>query len=123
MDGTAALRTQELDFAAAEDAEGGRGIEQIVRDFEELPQQARTAKISRLDERVLSRSLLDTLLNQPAPGNAVDWPARIEKRRQKLEPYLGRLLTCIFIRLPGVYFTIEVDPHTEAIVHWEWAPG
>ena len=29
-------------------------------------------------------------------------------------------LICVFIRLPGVIYTIEIDPGTEEVIHWEW---
>ena len=34
--------------------------------------------------------------------------------------FLDQRLTCVCIRLPGIVYTIEIDPRAEKVIHWEW---
>jgi hypothetical protein len=37
-----------------------------------------------------------------------------------LSQYLDKTLICIYIRLPGVHYTIEIDPKMNRVIYWEW---
>ena len=93
-----------------------------IRQCEELPdEEVRNAQYAYIEQRRINRTLLDQLESQtPNAVGGPDWPARINRRRQALSPYCDRNLICGRDRLPGVYYTIEVDPETVRVVHWEW---
>ena len=93
----------------------------VIREFDQLPECVRKAEISRIDGRPLNRRLFTQLISQsPPPNSEAGWSSRILKREESLFPYLGKILFCALIRLPGVQYTVEVDPVARAVVHWEW---
>ncbi len=95
----------------------------IIQQFDELPESVRDAEIARIDGRPLDKNLFTQLISQsPPPNSELGWSTRILKREESLLPYLGQVLFCILIRLPGVQYTVEVDPVTKTVVHWEWQP-
>lgn len=96
----------------------------MIEKCTDIPPQVRKAELARVDERVLDDSLFRFLTQHVPPGS--DDTARsaaIQRRAEALSPYLGRTLVCVLITLPGVRYTIEVDPDEERVVHWEWQPG
>ena len=93
----------------------------VIRHFGELPQAVRNTPFSRVDRRTLDHELFTQLITQaPPPDSELGWSSRILKREETLFPYLGKVLVCVLIRLPGVEYTVEIDPVKQAIVHWEW---
>ena len=93
----------------------------VIRRFDELPKAVRLSKFTRVDERRLNHELITALLAQAAPPNCQsDWEARLQEREKSLVPHQDKVLYCVFIRLPGAHYTIEVDLETSAVVHWEW---
>ena len=96
----------------------------IVQRFGELPNAVRTAQFSRIDRRIIDHALFTQLITQaPPPNSEVGWSSRILKREESLLPYIGRVLVCVLIRLPGVEYTVELDPVSRIVVHWEWHPS
>lgn len=94
---------------------------EVIKSCAELPFEVRKAKFMQVEERLIDECLLVRLTNQLSlESNATDWVDRFQSRQDALSPYLGSILTCVFIRLPGVHYTIEIDPITRAVVHWEW---
>lgn len=94
---------------------------EVISGFEDLPREVRRAPITRIEGRLLDRSVLAELITQPPPANGeVGWSTRILKREAALMPYVGKVLFCALIRLPGVQYTVEVDPAAQAVVYWEW---
>ena len=93
----------------------------VIAGFDELPEEVRTARIARAEGRLLDRTLFAQLISQPSPpAMEVGWSSRILKREEALLPYVGKILFCVLIRLPGVQYTVEVDPAAKTVVHWEW---
>lgn len=93
----------------------------LIRGCADLPEPVRLADFTRVDERLLDDSLFQFLCAPNASG--AEDPAvqkKIQRRIKALTPYRDRTLICVSIRLPGVAYTIEVDPAGECIVHWEW---
>jgi len=45
---------------------------------------------------------------------------RVKRRAKSLTPCLRLRLPCVFIRLPGPHYTVEIDPDNDKIVRWEW---
>lgn len=74
-----------------------------------------------MSERLLDSDLFNNIVSQPRnPAADKDWADRLQRRRDTLRPHIGKVLSCVFIRLPGVHYTIEVDVATKDVVHWEW---
>ena len=95
----------------------------VISAFEELPEEVRSARIARVEGRLLDRRLFAQLISQSAPRNdEVGWSSRILRREESLLPHVGKILFCVLIRLPGVQYTVEVDPLAKTVVHWEWQP-
>ncbi len=96
-------------------------IQAIIQECRELPPDVTRAELTRIDERIIDRRLLSFLVGQSAPEHHESgWLVRQRCRKDALSPYLGRVLICVFIRLPGIHYTIEVDPELQRVVHWEW---
>ena len=96
-------------------------IRGIIRECIELPPDVSSAEFTRVDERLLDRQLLSFLASESAAEiDEADRVVRQQCREGALSPYLGKILICVFIRLPGVHYTIEIDPESELVVHWEW---
>lgn len=96
-------------------------IRTIIQECIELPPDVTSAELTSVSERVIDQQLLSFLVSQYASvSNDCDWVVRQRRRTEALSPYLGRVLICAFIRLPGIHYTIEVDPELERVVHWEW---
>ena len=92
-----------------------------IRACEALPAEVRNAQFTYIKERRIDRSSLGYLESQSATAaKGSDLSAQVARRRQALRPYFGHNLICGYVRLPGVYYTIEVDPKSECVVHWEW---
>ncbi len=87
----------------------------------DLPKEVRAARISHVRERLIDDAEISRLTEIGHSGS--DDPElanRLRVRREALTSCLGSTLICLFIRLPGVGYTVEIDPMNEAIVHWEW---
>ena len=96
-------------------------IQAIVRDCDQLPEFVRHASFTQVNDRRLDATVFNTIVSQPpSPANKDGWPERLQRRRTRLLPFVDTVLTCIFIRLPGVHYTIEVDPVAGEVVYWEW---
>lgn len=96
-------------------------LRNVIRRFDELPEFVRLTKFAGVDERQLHYELMTTLFTQPPrPNHQCDWESRLQKRKNALARYRGKVLHCVFIQLPGVHYTIEVDLEASAVVHWEW---
>jgi len=88
-----------------------------------LPAVVASADFSFVSERVIDNGVLEELCGDSAyPSGTDDWLDRQKRRKKALSPYLDKPLTCVFIRLPGVHYTIEIDPELERVIYWEWQP-
>ncbi len=93
----------------------------IIQDCPELPCEVKIAEFTYVEERVIDETLLHRLSSYQATDDGPpDWVIRLRRRREALSSYLGKDLVCVLIRLPGVQYTIEVDPVSQNVVHWEW---
>ena len=96
-------------------------LRSIIRDCPGLPPDVTSAKLTSINERILDQRLLSFLVTQSAPqDNDKECVDRRQNRQEALSPYLGRVLICVFIRLPHIHYTIEIDPELERVIHWEW---
>ena len=86
-----------------------------------MPPDVRRSELTRVDERILDQHLLSFLLSDSsAQDNDTAWADRVKRRKSVLTPYLNKVLICVFIKLPGIHYTIEIDPESERVVHLEW---
>ena len=97
------------------------GLRYAIRGFEELPEFVRHANPPHVTERLLDSNLFNAIVSQ-TPNSAADrdWTDRLQRRHKALLPHIDKMLTSVFIRLPGVHYTIEVDPVAGEVVYWEW---
>ena len=114
-------RSQDICLESNDGAVRSLGIREILDRCSDLPTQIKSAEITYITERVIDKNELARLTsprssNQEKPELA----ALLLARRGALRAYLGSLLTCVFIRLPGVHYTIEIDPVSSSVIHWEW---
>ena len=113
------LPADELVHRAGDEATNGPT--EAVRTFEELPDLVRHAKFRQVNERVLNAKLFETIVSQrPMRCDENDWAGRLKRRQEALQPYIGKMLACVYVRLPGVHYTIEVDVESCEVVYWEW---
>ena len=87
----------------------------------DIPIQVRAAKVAYADDRVLDGSLFQRITQNCGRSAGDELQTVIVQRRiDALTPFIGRRLVCLVITLPGVSYTIEIDPSDERIIHWEW---
>ena len=92
-----------------------------IRQCADLPNEVRKARFSYIKEHRIDQAFLSRLETAGShPERDTDRMARLDRRRQSLSKFLERNLVCGYVRLPGVFYTIEVDPESAQVVHWEW---
>ena len=98
-----------------------RHLRALIKNCTAIPSEISEAKFSRVVERKIDESLLRYLTDNGDHENGDEELApETQCRLQALSPYLDRTLICVLIRLPGVHYTIEIDPTDDRVVHWEW---
>lgn len=87
----------------------------------DLPAEVLGADFSQVHDRILDQEFFSVLI-RPSTSDIEtdDWSTRRRDREKALVPYLGKRLVCVCIQLPGVVYTIEIDPKVDKVVHWEW---
>ena len=96
-------------------------IRAIIQECVELPAGVTSAELTCVVERILDEQLFSFLIGDAASQcDEADWVIRRRRRKEALSPYLDKILISVFIHLPGMHYTIEVDPELERVVHWEW---
>ena len=98
-------------------------LREIVLTTSKIPEAVAVSDFTRVDERTFDEPLFRILTDRhPSASISATSPRIIERRADALYPYIGRTLVCILISLPGVRYTIEIDPVEKRVVHWEWHP-
>ncbi len=110
---------RQTDFDGNSELADSFGIESALRKSN-LPRFVKTLPISHTSERIMDANeiLRLTELGFYEKDNA-ERIERLRIRREALKKHQGSTLTCVLIRLPGVLYTIEIDPVNWSIVHWE----
>ena len=86
-----------------------------------LPAEVLRADFSHIHDRILDQTVYSSLTTpSSSETETLEWSDRCHRRRGALTPYLDKRLICVCIRLPGVVYTIEIDPGAEEVIHWEW---
>ena len=99
-------------------------LRDILRRTGELPIGVPETQFTQVCSRLLDDDLFKTLISQnKTHGSDSEWALRLQKRETSLAPFIGHFLVCVFIRLPGCHYTIELDPVASSVVHWEWQPA
>ena len=70
---------------------------------------------SRFDESYIE--FLDTQIRLSPRGP--EWTERLKHRRADLLPFCDATLLRGRVRVSEVDFTVEIDPKTRAVIHWE----
>ncbi|MEM9208988.1 MAG: hypothetical protein AAGA61_07070 [Pseudomonadota bacterium] len=98
-------------------------IRKILLGNNEIPDAVGRSRITYFEFRLLSSALLfDICTQHPLPGLEDEWSKRLQRRKAALQVALGRELLCAVIPQPGALYTVEIDPVTCRVVHWEWYP-
>ena len=96
-------------------------LRSIVEKSTDLPAEVLSADFSHIHDRILDQEIFSGLITPSISGTETsDWSKRCDRRKEALMPYLSQRLICVCIRLPGVVYTIEIDPDAEEVIHWEW---
>ena len=98
-----------------------RHLRALIRNCTDIPSEISEVKFARVDERKIDELLLRKLTEHCESDSSDDAAISTRKRRSEaLSPYLDRTLICVSIVLPGVRYTIEIDPADDRVIHWEW---
>ena len=93
----------------------------IIERSIDLPAEVLIRKFSHVHDRILDQNIISGLINPTTSESGTgDRTKRCQRRKAALMPYLDKQLICVCIRLPGVVYTIEIDPDAEEVIHWEW---
>jgi hypothetical protein len=95
---------------------------EAVRAMENLPASLRehAGDVTALDEHRFDESyieFLDTQIRLSSRGP--EWTARLTRRRAALLPFCGVTLLRGRVQIGNGDFTVEVQPETRAVIHWE----
>lgn len=94
-------------------------LRDLISKCPDIPAEISQAKFARVIEREIDRRFLELFTeNEQEPMSPT-----MQRRLDVLSSYLGQTLICVMIRLPGVAYTIEIDPEQDRLVHWEWHPA
>ncbi len=96
-------------------------LREIIRRHRDTPAQVADARFSHVVRRELDYTLFEAITTQSKPGGAdEEWEARLERRKAGLRDYIGDELICVFVCLPRIHYTMEIDPLHRRLVYWEW---
>ncbi len=95
---------------------------EAVRAMASLPASLRehAGDVTALEEHTFDESYIEFLdtqihLSPRGPG----WTARLIRRRAALLPFCGVTLLRGRVHVGDADFTVEIDPKTRAVIHWE----
>ena len=94
-------------------------LRELLRKCPDIPPEISEAQFTQVIERKIDKPFLQLFTDN---GDDALSPT-MQQRLDVLSAYLGRTLICVLIRLPGVAYTIEIDPEEDRLVHWEWHPA
>ena len=95
---------------------------EAVRAMASLPAPLRehAGDVTALEEHRFDESyieFLDTQIRLSPRGP--EWTARLVRRRAALLPFCGVTLLRGRVQVGDVDFTVEIDPKTRGVIHWE----
>ena len=83
-----------------------------------LPPTVIAASFSKIYDRILDDQII-AAVTDPTSYAQEDADERCRQRRKALIPYGGKRLICVTISLPGIFYTVEIDPCLRKVIHWE----
>lgn len=96
-------------------------LRSIVEKSIALPAEVLGADFSHVQDRILDQSVYASLTTPfSTETETIELSDRYHRRKQALASYLDKRLICVCIQLPGVVYTIEINPRSKEVVHWEW---
>ena len=84
------------------------------------PLREHAADVASLEEHTFDQSyieFLDTQIRLSPRGP--EWTGRLIRRRAALLPFCGVTLLRGRVQVGDSEFTVEIDPKTRAVIHWE----
>ncbi len=93
-------------------------LRSIIRASTRLPSIVIEASFFQVFDRVLDDATI-AALTDPTTFPQEESEERCRRRKKALAPYFGKRLICVLINLPGVIYTVEIDPFLERVIHWE----
>lgn len=98
-------------------------LRSTIASISQLPADVSSTSQLHISDRILDKELYQSLLGQRKTfGADGEWTERLKRRRKNLTQFVGHRLVCVLIRLPGVHYTVEINPSGMSVVHWEWQP-
>ena len=94
------------------------GLRSIMSASAKLPPTVIAARFSKIYDRILDNQTI-AAVTDPSSFAQEDADERCRQRKEALVPYEGKRLVCVVISLPGVFYTVEIDPSLRKVVHWE----
>jgi uncharacterized protein YqeY len=94
-------------------------LRSLIKKCPDIPAEIGEAQFTRVIERKIDQPFLQLFTEN---GQESLSPT-MQQRLDVLSAYLDQTLICVMIRLPGVSYTIEIDPKEDRLVHWEWHPA
>lgn len=95
-------------------------IRRILRAHPKISSHISEALFTHVSQRQLTIEQYCDLKTEVCPSDDCEsWQARLAARGSRLAPYVGKPLVCIYIRFPAAHFTVEIDPLTSTVVHFE----
>ena len=96
-------------------------LRSIIKESIDLPAEVLRADFSHVYDRILDQTVYSSLTTpSSSETETLESSERYHRRREALTPYLDKRLICVCIRLPGIVYSIEIDPAAEKVIHWEW---
>jgi hypothetical protein len=95
---------------------------QTVRAAQTLPASLRdhADDVTALEEHRFNRSYIEFLDEQiRLSPRGPEWTERLKHRRADLLPFCDATLLRGRVRVGEADFTVEIDPKTRAVIHWE----
>lgn len=95
---------------------------EAVRAMASLPASLRehAGNVTALEEHKFDKSYIECLdtQNRLSPRGP-EWTTRLTRRRAALLPFCGVTLLRCRVQVGDADFTVEIDPKTRAVIHWE----
>lgn len=121
METATVVRNVPVEELIDEDSPNESLIKRAILGHPSIPSGVADSEVSHIELRKMTRQLYESLCaSSTVPADDDRSSARLAKRRESLRELIGTRLLCAVVPLPGALYTIEVDPRTEAVVHWEW---
>ncbi len=97
---------------------GDDDLRSIMAASTKLPPSVVAAGFTNVYDRVLDDETIATITD-PTSCQQDDVDDRCRRRKKALAPYGGKRLVCVLISLPGVVYTVEIDPYLQKVIYWE----